>query len=116
MCVSANGCLCVRACAVAWFALALTSGSSHALLRRHEERVDVLEALELRLVDLLDHVAATEPRGERLFSALDGMMMDNGKNKEEEVLAALGHLLIVGGELNGLIGELGVKVVQPELA
>lgn len=72
-------CACVR------FVLALTSSSSHALLCRHEEWVDVLEALELRLVDLLDHVAATDPREERLYFALDGMMMDN----EREFLVAL---------------------------
>lgn len=53
-------CLCVR------FVLAVMRSSSHALLCRHEERVDVLEALELRLVDLLDHLAAIEPREEEM--------------------------------------------------
>lgn len=53
---------------------------SHTLLRGHQQRVDVLKALKLRLVDLLYNI------------------------------------IIVRRELNGLIGELGIKVIQPKLA
>lgn len=43
-----------------WCSRGQGSGLSHALLRRHQQGVDVLEAFKLRLVDLLHHIPKTK--------------------------------------------------------
>lgn len=58
-------CVCEGVFASGWRSWGQMSSLSHALLRRHQQRVDVLKALEFGLVDLPDDVPENETRGVR---------------------------------------------------
>lgn len=142
---------------------------SHTLLRGHQQRVDVLKALKLRLVDLLYNITGRETKTQLISINCNGtfnsLRLSNRAQAVKHLPGKLGyvetretwylillpdetciavvkiwsilmvpevwfrkleawhrqihmnrHSLIIRRELNGLIGELGIKVIQPKLA
>lgn len=82
-------------------------GGSHTLFCRHQQRVDVLEAFKLGLIDLLDHIPERKHEGGGVRYANEHLSLQT---------RGWGHSLVIRRQLDGLVGELSVEVVQSEFS